>query len=410
MNEVIILVVLLALSALFSGSEIAFFSLSHLRVRFLIEKNVKGANALQRLKAKPEHLLITILIGNNVVNILASAMATVIAIERFNNMGVGVATGVMTFLILIFGEITPKAFSTQHAEKIALMLSPPMRIIQIILYPLIFLLNGINKLLTGLISKPSDYPLVTEDEIRNIVTVGEEQGEIKKIEKELIHNVFKFDEIAVKDIMTPRKDIVAIDIDSTTEEIVKTLSQTKVTRIPVYKDELDHIKGILRSKDLLDFVNNKNEINLVKLITKPFIVPETRMIDSLLREFQRRKEHLAVVVDEYGSITGIITLEDLLEEIVGDIYDEFDEIEHDVIKVNDKLAIVGGNADIIKVNKKLGLSIKEGNDYNTIGGFILKKIGHIPMNGERIAFDKFDLIIERTCDNHIEELKIIKKD
>lgn len=406
MASISLLIILLVFSALFSGVEIAVFSLSPIKIRHLVEKKKKFAEELYKLRLDPHKLLITILIGNNLVNVGAAAVATKLAIDFFDSHAVGIATGIMTVLILIFGEITPKAFAITHAEKISLLATKPLQILKTALFPIIFLLDLIPK---SFGKKTEKVPSISEDELKSIVKVSAEEGSIKGKEREMIHNIFRFDDIEVKEAMTPKKDMFMLDENMRVKDVVEDIITANFSRIPLYSERLDKITGTLYMKDILKYVK-KNKLNSkLKEIKMPaFFIPETKKIDSLLTDFQDKKMHIAIVVDEYGGLIGLITIEDLLEEIVGEIYDETDKVKRCVRKTGKNSAIIDGGADIGEVNKKLRLNIKK-NNYETISGFILDKTGRIPKEKEKIKFRSFYVEIKEIEGNRISKIKLIKK-
>ncbi len=404
--DLLILIIMLFLSAFFSSSEIALISLNKLDVRHLLEKRRKGAGTIARLKKDPHRLLINIAIANNIVNIFAASFATAVSIKLFGSYGVGIATGVMTFLVLTFGEIIPKTLATRNAESIALSVAKPIYIIGIIITPLIKFFDGI----THLITKGGKDEKVTEEEIKTLITMGEEEGAIEKVEKEMIHNIFTFNDIDAWEVMTPRTEILALDIKTEIKEVISTIKNTGFSRIPVYEDMIDNIKGILYVKDLLPYINHKKpRIKLNEIIRPAFFIPRNKRIDNLLKEFQNRKNHMAIVVDEYGGIEGVVTLEDLLEEIIGEIYDEDDIIERPIRKIDNKTFLVKGSTELDLVNRKLKLHLKELEESTTIGGLILDTLGRIPKKGERINLNKAIAIIEKTEQQRIDEIRLIKK-
>lgn len=402
MWDIILLFIMILLSGFFSGIEIAFMSLSNLRVSFLVNNNIKNAKLLQKLKKDPQKLLILILIGNNIVNISASAIATNLAIKTFGSMGVGIATGIMTLIILIFGEITPKAYCTYNAEKVALRVSPFINLFSKILYPLVEVFNSITKMITNIFGKTSKKPLITEDEVRNIVNLGEEEGSIKSSEREMINNIFRFDDITVGSIMVPRPNIFALEENLTTKEITSLVIEEGFSRVPLYNQEIDKITGILFIRDLIKASPNQQ----IKHFSRPVLfVPETKKINSLFNEMNIKKNHIAIVIDEHGTVMGLVTIEDLIEEIVGEIYDETDEIKLQFKKVNNSTYFVDGDTEIKKVNKKLNLNI-HGNVHKSISAFILDKLGRIPSKGEKINLHGCVVSIEDVIDNKIENVKI----
>lgn len=398
MYEIFLLIVGILLSGFFSGIEIAFMSISNIRIKYLVKNNIKNSELLERLRKDPQKLLILILLGNNIVNIGSSAIATSISIKIFGDLGVGIATGIMTFLILIFGEITPKAYCTQNAESVALKVSPFILFLSKVFSPLVFLFNYMTFFINKIFGSNVKLPLITEDEVKNIIDLGEEEGSIKASEKEMINNVFRFDDITVGSVMVPRPDIFALKANEKVVDVKKRIFEEGFSRIPVYDGSKDKIVGILFVKDLL----RANDSQKIKELVRPaFFVPETKMINKLFQEMNQRKTHLSMVVDEHGTITGLITIEDLVEEIVGEIYDETDEVRHQFKKINDRTFLVEGDTELKRINRKLDVSL-HGNVHKTISAFVLDKLGRIPKKGDKITMPKCIITIEEIKGNRIE--------
>ncbi len=322
--EIIVLFVLLLLSAFFAGSETALIRIGRVKARSLLKRGVKGADTVQKLVNEPDALLTTVLIGNNIVNIAASALATSIAIEYFGVWGVGIAIGVMTFLILTFGEIIPKTFAVHHAERFSIAVSKPLGILIFVLRPVTkvvsVMTNAFGKLL-GL--KLQQKRLLSEEEVKTFLDIGEEDGAIEEDEKEMINGVLKLDYITVKNVMTPKEDMVCLEANQSVDSAVELIRRYGYSRIPIFEGTEDNIVGVLYAKDLLINVND-SAISLKKLMKSAYFVLETARVDDLLKEFREGKFHIAIVTDEGGRTKGLVSLEDLLEEIVGSIYDEYD--------------------------------------------------------------------------------------
>jgi CBS domain containing-hemolysin-like protein len=394
---------LLFLSGFFSSAETAMFSISKAKAIHLAKE--KGfANALiKKMKDNPHKLLSTILIGNNVVNVGASAIATALAINLVSSNAVGIATGVMTFLILIFGEIFPKSIATRNNILIARIVIIPLYWLSIIFGPIIWFLNFIPKL-TGKIKKK---PKVTEEELMTMVEVVEEEGEIKEEEKKFIHNIFEFDDTNASEIMTPRADMFVINADEEhdLEEIIK----SGFTRIPVIEENIDHIIGILHIKDLfMHQATSSEKFDARKIMREPYFVPENKKLDSLLKEFKKRKQHMAVIVDEHGGVSGLITLEDALEEIVGEIIDETDKFVPLIVKTKPNEWIVLGKSEIDEVNEKIPMNIPDTKEYDTFSGYILDIIDRIPSEKEEIPIGNFIVTVKEMDGNRISEY-IVRK-
>jgi len=403
----VILVVLLILSAFFSGIETALMSINQIKVKSLVKQRKKGAAVLYRLKQKPHKLIITILIGNNLVNIGAASFATVMFTELFGSSGVGIATGIMTFLILVFGEITPKTFASQNAERISLLVARPIEILSIILSPFVWVFEKISKLMSSLLgSKKED--ILSETELETIVTMGRKEGLLEKEAADIMHNVLKFGGTTVTEIMTPRVDMIIIDGNKKLSEVLDLIVKTPYSRYPVSVKE-NKIEGILDIDDVLKQVRDKKLSKKVKSILRPILfVPETKEIDDLLTEFEGKEVPMAIVVDEYGDIEGLVTVEDILEEIVGDIFDKskakniyFKKLEENIIRVDAK-------APIDELNKALKLGIKPG-QFNTIAGYIQDRLQRIPHQGEKIKLRNTIIEVDEVTKQGIKTVKIIKK-
>lgn len=385
--QIITLVILLLLSGFFSSAETALFSISNTKARHLAKRDRIG-RLINTMKADPHRLLSTILIGNNVVNVGASALATSLAIGMFPSYAVGIATGVMTLLILVFGEVFPKSIATRNNVVIARLAIYPVFWLSIAFYPLLIFLNFIPRI-TGKIKKS---PRVTEEELMTIVEAVEEEGQIKEEEKELIHNIFEFDDTAASEIMTPRGDMFVIDIDQDLN--LGMILESGYTRIPVIEGDIDHVVGILTIKDLFLHTISESADDVRKIMRAPYFVPENKKLDSLLQQFKKRRNHMAIVVDEHGGVSGLITLEDALEEIVGDISDESDKEESHIVKLKAKEWIVLGKTDIDEVNQKIPINIADSKEYDTFSGYVLYKTGRIPQENEEILIDGFSITVK----------------
>jgi CBS domain containing-hemolysin-like protein len=374
----------------------------------MVDSGVKDAHKVNKLLSNPSKLLATILVGNNIVNIGASSLATALAIKFFGVSGVGLATLIMTILVLIFGEITPKSLAAQNAEKFALKVAGTISFLIIIFKPLVivstFIANKLIKLLGGKIDK--NQPFITEAELRTIVDVSEEEGVLEIEEKEMIHNVFDFGELQVKDIMVQRVDIAALEMNTNFSQILTFIKSEQFSRIPVYNDTIDDIIGILNVKDLVMLYGTINDFSLSKFIRKPFFTFEFIKITDLFRKMKKERNHMAIVLDEYGGTVGIITLEDIVEEIVGDIPDEYDNDEDDIYIITEDEFLVSGSLKIDETNDLLGTSI-ESTEYDTIGGFIIGTLGRLPQLYEEISFNNVTLKIENIDKNRITKVRIL---
>lgn len=397
-QQVIWLILLLILSGFFSSAETALFSISRSKARHLAKQQDRANVLIKRLKDNPHRLLTTILIGNNVVNVGASALATSISFELFRNYAVSVATMAMTFLIVVFGEVVPKSFATRNNVLIARLIIRPLHWFFIIIWPLVFLLDFIPKI-TGKIKRT---PSVTEEELMTFVEVVREEGEIKEEEQKLIHNIFEFDDTNASEIMMPRADMYVIEAGDPID--LKAITESGFTRIPVIEDTIDNVVGILNVKDLLSSLARGEEIlDARRIMREPYFVPEHKKLDSLLQQFKKRKTHMAIVVDEHGGVSGLITLEDALEELVGEIRDETDKEEPLIIKRKGREWVVMGKTEIDEVNTIIGMNIPESSEYDTFSGYILEQIGRIPNELEELTIGEYNVVVMSKDGNRIKE-------
>ena len=404
-DQVVVLIILLVLSGFFSSAETALFTISKAKAIHLAKQKGPTNKLIKKMKDDPHRLLSTILIGNNIVNVGASAIATAITIGLLESHAVGIATGVMTFLILIFGEFFPKSIATRNNILVARLVIFPLYWLSVLFTPLIVFLNFIPKLTGKILKKPQ----VTEAELMTFVEVVEEEGEIKEEERELIHNIFEFDDTSASEIMTPRADMFVIEVN---EELkLEEIINSGFTRIPVIEGDIDHVVGILYIKDLFKHQATSDEaVDVRKIMRKPYFVPENKKLDSLLHQFKKRKQHLAIIVDEHGGIPGLITLEDALEEIVGEIVDETDRFEPHIVKLKNDEWRVLGKSEIDEVNDKIPMDIPDSKDYDTFSGYVLNQIGRIPQEKEEILLGDFLVTVNEMDGNRIREYIVCQKD
>ncbi|MBU0662355.1 MAG: hemolysin family protein [Candidatus Diapherotrites archaeon] len=405
------LLVLILLSAFFSSVETAFVSLNRLRVRKLVRSKARFAVLIEQLKARPHRLLITILVGNNFVNVAAAAVATNLALNIMGSEAQGtaiaIATGAMTFLLLVFGEITPKAIAIRNAEFICQIAAKPLHYLSIILTPVIWVLEKITGAIISITGEKQKVETVTEDEVRAMVAVGEEEGQIKRSEREMIQRIFKFNDIPVEDVMTPRTEIAAVEAGTKIEDLPKVLKGVQFSRIPVYKDDADRIVGILYSKDVKDcLLAGKKSCAVGKIMRPAVFVPPTKKIDKLLREFQNRHVHMAIVIDEYGGVLGLVTIEDLLEELVGEIIDETEDVP-EIKQLDSRTYSVDGDVELGRLGKELQITL-ESEEFDTIGGYILNKLDRLPKRGEKIKLDNATITVTSMEGQRIEKVTIEK--
>ncbi|MDW7675371.1 MAG: hemolysin family protein [Bacillota bacterium] len=403
-------IILFMLSAFFSGSETALMSFNRLKLRQMVENKQPKALIVQRLLKNPDRLLSTILIGNNLVNITLTALATSIAVRVFGQAGVGVAVGSLTILMLVFGEITPKTYAAVNTERFALTVAKPISILEIIVKPLVFLLSTLANFIIRVIGGEANVKegLITRAEIRHIVKLGENQGAIDKDEREMIRNIFDLDNITIREVMVPRVDIVALQLDTPMEVVWKTFIKTRHSRLPIYGEALDDIIGIIYAKDLLTYFDKElTAISMKEILRKPYFVPESKLASELLKELRKEKLHIAIVLDEYGGTAGIVFMEDLVETVIGEIGDEYDQRTLKVEEVNSHEYIFNSRLPVEEVNEIMQLDLPD-EDYDTIGGLIFHFFGRIPQAGETIEFSDVILQVEQLENNKIRKVRIKK--
>ena len=407
-GQLITVIILLCLSAFFSSSETALTTVNQIRMRTLADNGDKRAARVLHVTGNPGKMLSAILIGNNIVNLSASSISTSLAIHLFGNTGAGIATGILTFLILIFGEVTPKTMATIKADSMSLTVAAPIGLLMKILTPVIFI---INKLSLGLmfllhINIKDAQKKMTEEELRTIVDVSQENGVIEHEERDMIHNLFDFGDAEAKEIMVPRIDMTFVQADATYQEVLDIFRQDMFTRLPVYEDSTDNVIGIINMKDFL-LQNDTPEFSVRNLLREPYFTYEHKNTADLFLEMRKSSISLAIVLDEYGVTAGLITLEDLLEEIVGEIRDEYDaDEEDDITRISDREFYVLGSANLDDVSEALSLHFTS-DDYDTIGGYCLGLLDHLPEKNEIILTDNNILIrIDRMEKNRIERIYI----
>jgi CBS domain containing-hemolysin-like protein len=406
---IILLIVLLILSGFFSMSETALMSLSKIRIRHMVQEEVKGSTLVHKLLKDPNKLLGAILIGNNIVNIGASALATTITARLFggSESSVAIATLVMTVLILIFGEITPKSIAKQNSEKVSLFVSKPINILVAILKPLVAVFSVISsffiKLLGG--DPKAVEPFITQEELKTMVGVSEEEGVLEDVEKEIIFNVFEFADMQVKDVMVQRVDIRALDTETTYDEVLEEIKEEQFSRIPVYNETIDNIIGILSVKDLIIAGNLKDGFNIKDYVREPFYTFEFKKITAVFSEMKKTRNPMAVVLDEYGGTVGIITLEDIIEEIVGEIEDEYDDESSMIQVVKEDEYIVNGSAKLNEISELIGVSM-ESDELDSVGGLIIEELGRIPENNEEVIINNIRFVVEELDKNRIKKVRI----
>jgi CBS domain containing-hemolysin-like protein len=407
--EIFLFILCVLLSAFFSSSEVALISITRAKVRTLDNENRVGSHALLALKESPEHLLITILIGNNIVNIGAAAIATAIALRLFGDVGVGIATGVVVIILLVFGEVGPKIYAARASDTFALTVAPVILILSKLFAPIIWILERVSPKLG--MGKDTVEPAVTEDEIKEWIYVGKEEGTIEQDEQDMLYSVLEFGDTTAREIMTPRVNVVLMEDTISFEEAIRIFNDTGFSRIPVYHDQIDNITGILNVKDVFSaMVSHRKDSTVREIMYDPMFVPETKKIDDLLKELRVHRVQMAIVIDEYSSFVGIITVEDILEELVGDILDEFDKEEDGVQELAPGVHVVDGQMWVEEINETLVLALPTDESYETIGGLVIDRLGHLPQHpGEKVDIDngRLTLLVMQMHGRRIVKVKIV---
>ena len=408
--RLVLVVVCLVLSAFFSSSETALTTVNLIRIRNLADNGDKAAAWVLKARRDQSKMLGAILIGNNVVNLSASSMLTVLVTDVFGSQAVGAATGVLTLLVLLFGEITPKTIATLEAEKNALRFARVICLLMTVLTPVIFVVNllsgGVLRLLGVDPNKPTDS--ITEDELRTIVEVGHEKGVIGSEEKEMINNVFDLGDSVARDIMVPRIDMSFVDVEASYEELMEIFRRDHYTRLPVYEDNTDNVIGIINMKDLI-LLEDKAAFSVRDYLRQPLFTFESKKLSELMIEMRKTSNNIVIVLDEYGATAGLITLEDILEEIVGDIRDEFDADEEDELKeISKGEYLADGSMNLDDINDRLGLELVS-EDFDSLGGFMIDRLEHLPAEGEEVDTEEVRLVVEKVNKNRIDKVHIYVK-
>lgn len=414
--QLIAIVILLVLSAFFSSAETSFITVNRIKVLSLVEEGNKRAALVIKIIDQPAKMLSAVLIGNNIVNISCSALATSFTISVWGNKATGIVTGVLTLLVLIFGEITPKNTANMYATNMAMAYAPIIWVLMIVLTPVIFIVDHLAGFFLWLlrIDNNKKKDIFTEDEIRTIVNVSQQEGVIESNEKKIINNLFDFGDSTAKDVMIPRIDMTLADVSSSYDDIISLFRQTMYTRIPIYENTPDNVIGILNIKDLIVNPSDNDTFNIRNIIRKPFFTFEQKNTSDLFKEMQLSSTSIAIVLSEYGTTSGMITTEDLLEEIVGEIRDEYDTDEKEALsKINDTTYRVDGSFKLDDLNDELGTKL-ESEDNDSIGGLIVERLDRLPKAGDKITIGNVWMFVEKVASNRAESVivKIIpdKKD
>lgn len=403
-------ITLISLSALFSMSETAFMSINKIRIKTLAEENNKKAILIRSLLDDQTRLLSSVLVGNNLVNIAASSLTTSFVISLLGNEGTGVAiaTGVVTLIILIFGEITPKSLATQNAESIAFGVCRFIKLITIIFTPVVTILNIVSGLFIRLFGGDTNNgPTMTEEDLKTIVTVSHEEGVLEDEEKEMIHNVFEFGDTEIKEVMTPRIHVESISTDTTYDEVIEVFRESQFSRLPVHNDSYDEIVGVLYIKDLFMYDVNRDDFDVTKIMRETYFVYEFNQISDVFEAMRKDHVSLAVVLDEYGVMSGIVTLEDIVEEIVGEIDDEYDEILQSIVDLGHGEYLIDGSLNIDEVNDVCDTAF-DSEDFESIGGLVLGQCNGSPEMNQVIVIDGIEFTIKEIDKNRIVLLHLKK--
>lgn len=406
-TQLIILILLLGLSAFFSSAETALTTVNKIRIRSLAEDGNKRAKTVLKITDDSGKMLSAILIGNNIVNLSAASLTTSLAYS-FGGSMVAIASGILTVLILLFGEITPKTMATIHAEKMALIYAPIISIFMKVMTPVIFIINGlsIGVLFLLRVDPNAKNDLMTETELRTIVDVSHEDGVIESDEREMIYNVFDLGDAKAKDVMVPRVHVTFADVNSTYEELLDIFREDKFTRLPIFEDTTDNVVGTINMKDLLLYDNTK-EFHIRDILREAYFTYEYKSISELLVEMRQASFNIAIVLDEYGETAGLITLEDILEEIVGEIHDEYDENEEDFVQeVSEREYIIEGSMNLDDLNDRLDLDLNS-EEYDSLGGFIIERLDRLPEAGDSIVTEEgIRMVVEKLDKNRIEKVHV----
>ncbi len=409
MFDIFLLAILIGLSGFFSGSEVALIGVSKAKVNQLVKEKAKGSASLYKLKSNPSRMLAAINLGTNLVMVGSSALATQVSLGLFGSNGLAIAIGVMTFLLLVFGEITPKSYCFANATKISLKVSGLLLVFSYVFYPVVILFEKITRGMLQLAGSSHHPPPITEQEIYSVIEQGLEDKALKKHEHELVHGALKFDDTIIHTVMTRRTKMFMLPSNMLLFDALPLISKSGYSRIPIYKETTDQIVGILHVRDLLKHLEKGEKmINLESVARKPIFVSQEQRTSKLLREMQGKQTHMAIVVDEFGSVEGCVTLEDLLEEIVGEIMDETDKIELNFKILDKNTMLASGDVEIDIVNEILKSDIPQGENYSTLSGLLHDKLKDIPKVGDKIEVDSIKMVVEEVVNNQANRIKIEK--
>ena len=408
--EITALSVLIGLSGFFSGLEVALVGVRKSKVVQLFNEGKKGSKALHKLKMNPSWMMSSVNLGNNLVNVGASALATSVAIRLFGNDGLGIAVGVMTFLILVFGEITPKTYCNANSTKVALRYAPVLLAFSYVFYPVVKFFEIITRGVVKITGSSYTPPPITEEEIKGVIDQGLAEKALEKEEMELVHGALNFDDTVIRSVMTPRTKMFTLNAKMLLFEALPQINQSAHSRIPIFGDTRDDIVGFIHVRDVLkELEKDKEVVTLEQIARKPVFASQEKMVSSLLKEMKGRKTHMAIVVDEHGGVEGLVTLEDLLEEIVGEIEDETDlKRERGYERIDQDTIITNGDIEIDIINEIFKTKIPEGDDYASLNGLLHERLQDIPQEGDKVELNDLKIIVEKVTKNIPQKIRIEK--
>jgi len=406
--ELTALAALIGLSGFFSGLEVALVGTSNSKVTQLVKQKVKGSKSLEKLKSNPGWMMSSVNLGNNLVNVGSSALATSVSIRIFGSEGLGIAIGVMTFLILVFGEITPKTYCNANATKIALRFARVLLVFSYVFWPVVKLFEIITRAMVKITGSSYYAPPITEEEIKGIVEQGLIDKALEKDESKLVHSALEFDDTVIRTVMTPRTKMFTLPAKMILFEALHEINQSTHSRIPIYEETLDNIVGFVHVRDILKELEKDNKMKTLEQIARePVFVSQEKMVSSLLKEMKGRKTHVAIVIDEHGGVEGLVTLEDLIEEIIGDIEDETDAaVPREYHSIDKDTIIAKGDIEIEKVNEIFKTEIPQGDNYATLNGLLHERLQDIPQAGDKIEVDSLRIVVEKVEKNMPEKIRI----
>lgn len=406
--EIVMLSILIGLSGFFSGLEVALVGTRNSKVNQLRKQKVKGAEALYKLKHNPGWMMSSVNLGNNLVNVGSSAFATSVAMRLFGDDGLAIAVGIMTFLILVFGEITPKTYCNANSTKIALRFAPVLLIFSYVLWPVVKLFEIITKAMVKVTGSSYHAPPITEEEIKGIVEQGLADKALEKDESDLVHSALEFDDTVIRTVMTPRTKMITLPAKMLLFEALPLINQNAHSRIPIHGESNDDIVGFIHVRDVLREIESDNKMKTLEQIARnPVFVSQEKMVSSLLKEMKGRKTHMAIVIDEHGGVEGLVTLEDLIEEIIGDIEDETDVPSRaDHHSIDNNTIITNGEIEIDRVNEIFKSELPEGDDYATLNGLLHERLQDIPQEGDKLEIENLRIVIEKVTKNNPVKIRI----